>query len=369
MGGQEQAFVDRAFESNWVAPLGPNVDAFEEELCQALELENGRVVALSSGTAAIHLALICLGVGPGDEVICSSFTFSATANPVMYLGAIPVFVDSEPHTWNMDPQRLRDTIAARRALGKKVAAVVVVDLYGMPAQWNEIREVCTSEGVPIVEDSAEALGATYREYRCGGLAPFAILSFNGNKIITTSGGGALVCPDPSTAQHVRFLSTQARDPAPHYEHSQVGYNYRMSNILAGVGRGQLLVLSERVRKKREVHDFYAQLVQPFPGLSLAPSEPTDVYSNRWLTTALVDPKLTGGVTREDVRLRLEADGIETRPLWKPLHLQPVFADCPYSGGTVAERLFDIGLCLPSSTNMSDLELERIQDSLSKIFRR
>jgi dTDP-4-amino-4,6-dideoxygalactose transaminase len=346
LGEAERAFVAEAFDTNWIAPLGPNVDGFEAEL----ERYTGaaHAAALSSGTAALHLALILLGVGAGDEVVCSSFTFSASANPIVYQGATPVFVDSEADTWNMDPDALAAALADRQAKGKLPKAVILVHLYGMPAKMREIMAHCERYGVPLIEDAAEALGSTYHGRAMGTFGAMGILSFNGNKIITTSGGGALISDHAEWIERARFLATQARDPAPHYQHSQIGYNYRLSNVSAGIGRGQMKVLDDRVAARRANTARYRQFFAPYRGVTL-PEEPAGMFSNRWLTTVLVDPAATGGVTREDLRLALGADNIEARPLWKPLHLQPVFEAYPYYGEGLSERLFDQGLCLPSGS--------------------
>jgi len=364
-------FVRQAFESNWIAPLGPNVDGFEADLAAYTGAEH--VAALVSGTAAIHLALMLLDVHQGDFVICQSFTFSATANPICVSGATPVFVDSEPETWNMCPELLEQAIVAcvegrvKVRMGKEFRevpggrlpkAIIPVHLYGMPARMDEIMAVAGKYGIPVVEDAAESLGSLYKGRHTGVFGRMGVLSFNGNKIITTSGGGALLSDDRALIERARFLATQARDPAPHYQHSEIGYNYRMSNILAGVGRGQLQVLDERVKRRREVFDFYRELLEGLPGFSFLP-EPDGSFSTRWLSTVLVDPHLTGGVTRETIRKALEKENIESRPLWKPLHLQPVFKRYPMFLNGVSEGLFDKGLCLPSGTGMTEDDMERI----------
>jgi dTDP-4-amino-4,6-dideoxygalactose transaminase len=326
MGGSEAIFVKEAFDTNWIAPLGPLVDGFEKDIAMFLGNEV-EVAALSSGTAAIHLALIMLGVKAGDEVICQSFTFSASANPIAYLGATPIFIDSEEETWNMSPAFLELAIRDRLKKGKKPKAIIPVHLYGMPARMKEIMEVANQFDIPVIEDAAEALGSTYHDQAAGTFGRMGILSFNGNKIITTSGGGALVARDPELIVKARFLATQARDPAPHYQHSQIGYNYRMSNVCAGIGRGQMEVLSQRVEQRRSNYERYAEELSGVPGVEFLP-EPEGSFSNRWLTTILVDPEHTGGVTREDIRLALEKENIESRPLWKPMHMQPVFEANP-----------------------------------------
>jgi dTDP-4-amino-4,6-dideoxygalactose transaminase len=356
MGGEEIKFVQEAFDTNWISPVGPHIQKFEEEL--AVYLGSKSVAALSSGTAAIHLALIILGVQRDHELICSSFTFAGSCNPIMYLGAKPVFVDSENLTWNMDPELLEEAIRDRmKKTGRKPKAIITVHLYGMPAQIDRIMAIARQYEIPVIEDAAEALGSTFQGRKLGTFGDFGILSFNGNKIITTSGGGALVSDNEAWVQKARFLATQARDPAPHYEHSEIGYNYRLSNVCAGIGRGQLLVLDERVRQRRAVYDFYVQHLGSKPGFTFLP-EPEGCFSNRWLTTILVDPVGKQGVTREDIRLKLEAENIESRPLWKPMHLQPVFQGFPAFGAGVSERLFERGLCLPSG---SDLDIPRLTE--------
>ena len=367
MGGGEMKYVQEAFDSNWIAPLGPNVDGFEKELCSAVGAKH--VAALSSGTAAIHLSLILLGVKPGDYVIGTSFTFSATVNPIAYLGATPVLVDSEPGTWNMDPELLEEAIqiANRKSQIANIKAIIVAHLYGMPAKMKEIMEVADRYGIPVVEDAAEALGSEYMGKRVGCNSKFGILSFNGNKIITTSGGGALISDDAALIDRARFLATQARDPAPHYQHSEIGYNYRMSNVVAGVGRGQLEVLDLRVRQHREINAWYRELLKDVPGVTFQSEPSPDFYSNFWLTCIIIDPAVAG-TDREKLRLAFEEANIESRPLWKPMHLQPVFAGCPaYVNGT-SEKLFENGLCLPSGSNITDEGRERIADVLEKVFK-
>ena len=355
MGGREQEFIQEAFDTNWVVPLGPNVNAFEKALRDFL-IENGKlkvedegkqVVALSAGTAALHLGLILLGVDEGDEVICQSFTFSASANPIAYLGATPVFVDSEVDTWNMDPELLEEAIKDRlKKTGRLPKAIIPVHLYGMPGKLDVILEVARRYKIPVLEDSAEALGSEYKGKKCGTFGEYAALSFNGNKIITTSGGGALVCPSEERAKRALFYATQAREQAPHYQHEKIGYNYRMSNICAGIGRGQMFVLDEHVARRREIHDLYVKLLAGVKGVKvMCQPEGEDFNSNYWLTCITVDPE-EAGFTREDVRLALDEDNIESRPLWKPMHLQPVFKDAPFYGNGTSERLFEIGLCLP-----------------------
>ena len=368
MGRREQEFIQEAFDTNWVVPLGPNVNAFEKALRDFL-IENGKlkvenegkqVVALSAGTAALHLGLILLGVGEGDEVICQSFTFSASANPIAYLGATPVFVDSEVDTWNMDPVLLEEAIKDRlKKTGRLPKAIIPVHLYGMPGKLDAILEVARRYKIPVLEDSAEALGSEYKGKKCGTFGEYAALSFNGNKIITTSGGGALVCPSEERAKRALFYATQAREQAPHYQHEKIGYNYRMSNICAGIGRGQMFVLDEHIARRREIHDLYVKLLAGVKGVKvMCQPEGGDFNSNYWLTCITVDPE-EAGFTREDVRLALDADNIESRPLWKPMHLQPVFKDAPFYGNGTSERLFEIGLCLPSGPTLTDEDVERV----------
>lgn len=362
MGGQEMVYIQDAFAHNWVAPLGKNVDEFELAIEDFLG-DNRKVAALSSGTAALHLALVQLGVGYGDEVICQSFTFSASANPIKYLGASPVFVDSDPVNWNMSPDYLEEAIVTRISQGKKPKAAIVVHLYGMPAKMDEILSVCRKYDVPLVEDSAEALGSSYRGKMCGTFGDFAILSFNGNKIITTSGGGALVSQSPEVKLKTIFLSTQARDPAPYYQHSEIGYNYRLSNICAGIGRGQMQVLGDRILKRRANHNMYLDLFKDIDAVTVFTEVNDDYYSNHWLSSITIDGSLT---TRNnyDLMSAFTAKNIETRPLWKPMHLQPVFKDCPYYGETVAEDLFNRGLCLPSGSNLTNDDQKRIKDVIT-----
>ena len=363
MGGREQDFIKEAFDMHWVAPLGPNVDAFERSLSEYMG-EGRHVVALSSGTAAIHLALIQLGVQSGDEVICQSFTFSASANPIVYQGATPVFVDSEPDTWNMDPTLLEEAIRDRlRRTGKKPKAIIAVHLYGMPAKMKEIAKIADAYEIPVVEDAAEALGSELNGRKCGALGEFGILSFNGNKIITTSGGGALVCRTAEQVKRTLFFATQARDPAPHYQHSHIGYNYRMSNVCAGIGRGQMMVLDKHVVRRREIRRLYAEWLKDTPGITVMQSPHPNHYANCWLTCILVNPALAGR-SREDIRLNMEARQIETRPLWKPMHRQPVFADAPAYTNGVSEHLFETGLCLPSGSGLTDGDIRRVAEVIT-----
>lgn len=365
MGGNEQKYINEAFEENWVAPLGPNVNGFESDLEHFLG-GSAKVAALSAGTAALHLALIECGVVHGDEVICQSMTFSASANPIAYCGAIPVFVDSEPVTWNMCPKALREAIEDIIQKGTKPKAIIVVHLYGMPAKMDEITAIAQEFQIPVIEDAAEALGSTYKGQACGTFGRFGILSFNGNKIITTSGGGALVSHTQEDKDKTVFLSTQARDNAPHYQHSHIGFNYRMSNIVAGIGRGQMEVLKDRVAARRAMHSFYVDLFRNIEGVTVFSESNDDFYSNHWLSAVIVDPEITGK-DREGLRLAFLEDNIESRPLWKPMHLQPVFENSPYYGGNVSEKLFDNGLCLPSGSNLSDDDRERITKVVHTYF--
>jgi dTDP-4-amino-4,6-dideoxygalactose transaminase len=364
IGHAEKRFVEEAFTTNWIAPLGPNVDAFENDLCMATAMQYA--AALSSGTAAIHLALIILGVKKDDIVLCQSFTFSASANPIIYQGATPVFIDSEEDTWNMDPAMLEQAISHYLSIGKKPKAIIPVHLYGMPAKMNAILALAEQYAIPVIEDAAEALGSTYNGKPCGSFGSMGILSFNGNKIITTSGGGALVSANKEWMEQARFLATQARDPAPHYQHSHIGYNYRMSNVLAGIGRGQMEVLPQRVRQRRANYEFYRKELEGIKGISFQPELPGS-FSNRWLTCILVDPAKTNGISREDIRLHLEKDNIESRPLWKPMHLQPVFSGAAYFGERVSAKLFENGLCLPSGSNLSGEDLERVVNNIREVL--
>ncbi|MDY7394189.1 DegT/DnrJ/EryC1/StrS family aminotransferase [Aureibaculum sp. 2210JD6-5] len=358
--GEEKKYVKQAFDDNWVAPLGPNVNGLEQDICNYTGTAS--CAALSSGTAAIHLALILLGIEENDEVICSTFTFSASANPIRYQKAIPIFVDSEKETWNMCPLLLEDTIKDRIGKGKKPKAIILVHLYGMPAKMDEILKVASKYEIPIIEDAAEALGAFYKNKAMGTFGELGIFSFNGNKIITTSGGGALVSDNPEYCKKATFLATQARDDAPHYEHSHIGYNYRMSNILAGIGRGQLEVLDDRVSARRKVFDNYVKSLKDIKEIRFL-EEPKDTYANRWLTTIFLD----NYEQREKIRLALEAENIESRPLWKPMHLQPIFKDYPKYVNGVSEGLFIKGLCLPSGSNLSNQQQQRVIDSIRKLF--
>lgn len=356
MGGTELKYIHEAFDANWVAPLGPNVNGFEEDLEKFLG-EEVHVAALSAGTAALHLGLILLGVKPGDEVICQSMTFSASANPIAYLGATPVFVDSEKDTWNICPELLEKAVEDRIQKGKKPKAIIAVHLYGMPYKHEEIRKIADRYEIPILEDSAEALGSSYKGQKCGTLGDISILSFNGNKIITTSGGGALVAHQKDYKEKAVFLATQSRDAAPHYQHSEIGYNYRMSNIAAGIGRGQMEVLEEWIRLRRRNFEFYKSHL-PYDWQK----EPEGYFSNRWLSCALLDSY----EAREEIRIALASENIESRPLWKPMHMQPVFAHCPAYTNGVSEDLFNRGLCFPSGSNLSEKDLERVCEVASRV---
>lgn len=372
MSGNEQKFIDEAFEGSWVQPLGPNVDGFEEDLREFLSHDDPsrshiRVAAVSAGTAAIHLGLILAGVKAGDEVVCQSFTFSASANPVVYQGASPVFVDSEPGTWNMDPELLDRAIADRVAVtGRCPAAIIPVHLYGMPARMDEIMAVADRWGIPVVEDAAEALGSTYHGHACGTLGTYGALSFNGNKMITTSGGGAVVCPDEESRKRAVFFATQAREPFPYYQHEHIGYNYRLSNISAGIGRGQMTILDEHIAHHRRLAALYAELLADVEGIDYHSCPLDDAESNYWLSTVTLSPELLSrGITPDSLRLRLAALGIESRQLWKPMHLQPVFASAPAYVNGVSEDLFDRGLCLPSGPWVTEDDVRMIVSELKR----
>jgi dTDP-4-amino-4,6-dideoxygalactose transaminase len=367
MSGKEMKYIQEAFDTNWIAPLGPNVNEFENTLQSELG-ENNYVAALNSGTAAIHLGLLIAGVTQGDEVLCQSFTFSASANPIVYLGATPVFIDSEAETWNMCPNFLEAAIIDRLEKGKKPKAIVVVNSYGMPAKWEQLVAIAKKYNIFLMEDAASALGSTYKNQKCGTLGDIGVLSFNGNKIITTSGGGALVAKTKEIKDKAIFFATQSRDHAPHYQHSEIGYNYRMSNILAGIGRGQMEVLTDHIALRRAMHDFYVAYFKDIDGITVFTEPNADYFSNHWLTAILVNPKQTAGKTREDLRLALDAANIESRPLWKPMHLQPIFANDPYYGGTISESLFQNGLCLPSGSNLDNNDRIRIKLALDNFFK-
>ncbi len=365
MSGQEQKYIQEAFDTNWVVPMGPNVDGFEGDLKEFLGNSSKEVAALSAGTAALHLALVQLGVGVGDEVICQSFTFCASANPIKYQGATPVFVDSELDTWNMDPALLKKAIEDRKAkTGKLPKAIIVVHLYGIPAKMDEIMEIANRYGIPVVEDAAEALGSTYKGQQCGTLGHLGVLSFNGNKMITTSGGGALVCPDPGTKKEITFYATQAREDFVYYQHNKVGYNYRMSNISAGIGRGQMTILDEHIDHHKHIHSLYKEAFATTPGIELKSNPTADFDSNFWLSTILIDPEKTG-TNHNEIMAALAEEKIESRPLWKPMHLQPVFADSPAYVTGVCQRLFEQGLCLPSGPYVSDGDVELIISIIKK----
>ena len=366
MGGNEQKYVNEAFESNWIAPLGPNVTGFEQDLETYLG-NNVFVGALSSGTAALHLALILLKVKVGDEVICQSMTFSASANPIVYQGAIPIFVDSERDTWNICPNALETAIKERISKGRKPKAIIAVHLYGMPFKVDEIRTIANKYEIPIIEDSAEALGSAFKGQKCGTFGDISILSFNGNKIITTSGGGAIITKNELLKNEAVFLATQARDNAPHYQHSKIGYNYRLSNICAGIGRGQMEILDSHIEKRREMHQFYKNVFVKQEGITIFSEPNEDYYSNHWLSAIIVNSEKNNGKSREDLRLQLENENIESRPLWKPMHLQPVFKNAPYYGGSVSEELFNNGLCLPSGSNLNSDDITRIKSVLFDKF--
>ena len=355
MGGMEKNFVEKAFLNNWVAPVGPDIADFERSLQDFTGIRHA--LALNSGTSAIHLALMMLGVSLGDEVICQSLTFVATVNPVAYLGATPVFVDSEKDSWNMDPEALEEAIKDRLAKGKKVKAIIPVHLYGMPAKIDAILKIANSYNIPVLEDAAESLGSRIGDLHTGSFGKLAVLSFNGNKIITTSGGGALLSNEGDLIDKGRFLATQAREDTVHYEHHEMGYNYRLSNISACIGRGQMLVLDQHVQNRRENFNYYKQQLMPFKGISFQP-ERDGVFSNRWLTAIQVDPQYDG-LSNEKIRLALLNDNIEARPVWKPMHLQPLFTGCAYYGNDVAESIFKYGLCLPSGSNLKIQDLERV----------
>jgi len=365
MGGTEQNYVQEAFDTNWLAPLGPNVNGFELDLKNYIK-EGKEVACLSSGTSALHLALILAGVQQGDEVICQSFTFSASANPIKYLGATPVFVDSEKDTWNLCPVALEEAIEDKTSKGKKPKAIIVVHLYGMPAKIDEICAIAAKHEIILIEDAAEALGSTYKNQKCGTFGDYGILSFNGNKIITTSGGGALVCENEEDKQKAIFLATQARDDAPHYQHSEIGYNYRMSNILAGIGRGQMEVLDAHIGLRRDMNLFYKNIFKNVEGITVFEEPNNDYYSNHWLSCILIDSGITG-FTSQELRLQLEKDNIESRPLWKPMHLQPIFKEYDYYGGNVSETLFNKGLCLPSGSNLAKEDRIRIEEVIRGFF--
>lgn len=364
MGGTEQNYIKEAFDTNWVAPLGPNVNGFEKDLENYLG-QNKKVACLSSGTAAIHLALVQLGVKLNDEVICQTFTFCGSSNPIAYQGAIPVFVDSEAETWNMCPKHLEEAIKDRIANGKKPKAIIIVHLYGMPSKIDQLLAVANKYQIPVVEDAAEALGSTYKGRQCGTFGDFSILSFNGNKIITTSGGGAMVCNNEEDKKQTIFYATQARDNAPHYEHSKIGYNYRMSNISAGIGRGQMEVLDKHIGLRRDMNAFYTNLFKDIKGVEVQKQPSTDFYSNFWLSCILIHEDAP--FTKAQFQEAMDADNIETRPLWKPMHMQPIFKNALYFGDQLSKSLFEKGLCLPSGSNLQQKDLDRIKKAVNTLL--
>jgi dTDP-4-amino-4,6-dideoxygalactose transaminase len=365
MEGNEQKYVKEAFDTNWISTLGSNVNGFEQDLENYLN-EGAKVACLASGTAALHLALILADVKQGDEVICQSFTFVASANPIVYQGAKPIFIDSEKDTWNMCPVYLEEALKASISKGKKPKAIIVVHLYGMPAKMDEIVAIAKKYKITLIEDAAEALGSTYKGQKCGTFGDFGIVSFSGNKIITTSGGGALVCKSEEDKQKAVFLASQARDNAPHFQHSQIGYNYRMSNINAGVGRGQMEILDKHIHSRRSNHHFYQELLEGIEGVAVFTEPAANYFSNHWLSCMVVNEKITGW-TREELRLQMEQDNIESRPLWKPMHLQPVFEGSNYYGAKIVENLFEKGLCLPSGSNLTDEDRGQIARSIQKLL--
>ena len=368
MGRNELSFVQEAFDTNWIAPLGPNVDAFEKEL--SLLLNDYGVAAVNSGTAALHLALNLLNVSQGDEVICQTFTFAASANPVVYLGATPVFVDSDPDTWNIDPELLEKAIQDRLSLGKIIKAIVVVNLYGMPAKMDAILAVASKYAIPVIEDAAESLGSSIDNIPCGTFGSLGVISFNGNKIITTSSGGVLISKNEDFILSAKHLATQAKDPGPFYQHSKIGYNYKMSNVLAGIGLGQLTVLNERIAARRDNYNRYFNYFSGWnqKGFNIEfQLEPSGYYSNRWLTCILIDPLTNKGITIESIRLLFEQHQIEVRSLWKPMHLQPIFSNEPCYLNGISDRLFDIGLCLPSGSSLTDEDFDRIFECFDMVF--
>ena len=365
MGGGEQKYIQEAFDTNWIVPLGPNVNGFENDLKKFLG-QNRSVVALSAGTAAIHLGLLQLGIGEGDEVICQSFTFAASANPIKYLGAKPIFVDSEEDTWNISPEWLEKAIIDRKsATGKYPKAIIPVHLYGMPAKMDAICAIANKYNIPIMEDAAEAIGSTFKNRQCGTFGEFGALSFNGNKMITTSGGGALICRTEEEAKQTMFFATQARENRPYYYHEHIGYNYRMSNICAGIGRGQMEVLDHHIARRRAIHTLYTELLAECDGISVKQNPSTDFDSNFWLTCIEVDPTKCNDKTADDIRLHLESHNIESRLLWRPMHMQPIFEGCPYYGDNVSEKIFERGLCLPSGSSLTDEQIIYVINSIKQ----
>jgi dTDP-4-amino-4,6-dideoxygalactose transaminase len=367
MGGSEQRYIQEAFGSNWIAPVGANIANFEQDL--ETYLGAGHVAALNSGTAAIHLGLILLGVQAGDTVICQSMTFVASVNPILYQGATPIFIDSEPETWNLCPIALEEAIVASIGKGKKPKAIVAVHLYGVPYKIDEVRNIAKKYSIPILEDSAEALGSSYKGQKCGTFGDVGIFSFNGSKIVTTSGGGAVVTHSGKLKEKAIFLATQAKDDAPYYQHSEIGYNYRLSNICAGIGRGQMEVLENHIVLRRKMHAFYVALFNDIEGVTVFTVPNSNYFANYWLTTILVNPLETNGITNEDLRLAFQEENIESRPLWKPMHLQPVFHNYPYYGATMAETLFNKGLCLPSGSNLTEEDCIAIASVVLKLFKK
>lgn len=365
VGPEERELLLDAFDSNWIAPLGPHVDGFEREV--AARVGANHAVALSSGTAALYLALVLAGVRPGDRVLCASLTFVASANPILHLGAEPVFVDSAPHDWNLDVDLVAEELDRAAAADQRYAAVIAVDLYGRCADYDRLEPLCADHEVPLIEDAAEALGSSYRGRAAGTFGDLGVFSFNGNKIITTSGGGMLVTEDAEVADRARFLATQARDPAPHYEHSEVGYNHRMSNLLAAVGRGQLRSLNDKIARRRAIVEAYRERLEHLPGVRFAPQiQPEDGVDNAWLTCLTIDPEVARA-DREQIRRHLRSRGIEARPLWKPMHLQPLFAGARMLGGAVSAKLFDHGLCLPSGSSLTDAEQDEISTEVARLL--
>lgn len=368
MGGTEQAYINEAFTTNWIAPIGPQIDGFEQDL-QNYFGDGVSVTALNSATAALHLGLILLGVQQGDEVICQSMTFAASANPILYLGATPIFVDSEIHTWNLCPETLEQAIIDRLSKGKKPKVIIAVHLYGVPYQVEAIQAIADKYNIPVLEDAASTLGSNYKGKKCGTFGTIGVVSFNGNKIITTSGGGAIVTHQKEMKEKALYYATQARDTAPHYQHSAIGYNYRMSNISAAIGRGQMEVLDTHIQARRAMHEFYKTVFKDIKGVTVFSVPNEDYYSNYWLSAITIQSELTnGGVTREILRIAFEDANIESRPLWKPMHLQPVFEKEAYYGGNVAETLFEQGLCLPSGSNITEEEKKRIQEVVEAVFK-
>ncbi|MDP3679613.1 MAG: DegT/DnrJ/EryC1/StrS family aminotransferase [Flavobacterium sp.] len=365
MGGNEQKYIQEAFDSNWIAPVGSNIDYFEQNLEKYLGSHH--VAVLNSGTAAIHLGLILLGVQAGDTVICQSMTFSASANPILYQGATPIFIDSEFETWNLCPIALEEAIVDSMSKGITPKVIIAVHLYGTPYKIESIRAVADQYSIPILEDSAEALGSSYKGQKCGTFGDIAVLSFNGSKIITTSGGGAIITNSAVLKKRAIFFATQAKDDAPHYQHSEIGYNYRMSTICAGIGRGQMEVLDHHISLKRVMHDFYVELFKDIKGVTVFEVPNANYEANYWLSTILIDPMETNGITREDLRLALGKENIESRPLWKPMHLQPIFCNYPYYGSSIASTLFENGLCLPSGCNLTEADCDRIKFVILKLF--